>query len=284
MGILLLLGSVIGLNVIPIFVTSAFLKQALIAEQKFHLLVDKDQVRVVAGKRRKPLQVSEAESHLAAIEQVVRKYRWVWSLVLWRLYGPKQLRVLDSDLDKVRKHAVNSQRQALLVKAMEKGYENDPIYTLLMKAQTDESFKILRERIAAGEPGVPIKITANEAKISVEAMSYRDADIVLMSVGKKALPPVKTQIQTVAQRGSGVPLPEGYSWDLGWKSRGGEFEKMVVILRDSKGRTIKSEGFYTSIWGTADKQKEKIRELQRSLATAAHHDMHKDGIDKSLLA
>ena len=148
--------------------------------------MDKDQVRVVAGKRRKPLQISEAEAHLAAIEQIVRKYRWSWSLVLWRLYGPKQMRVLDSDLDKVRKHAVDSQRQDLLVKAMEKGYDNDLVMTLLMKARTDESFKILRERISAGEPGVPIKITANEAKISAESMSYRDADIVLMSVDRKS--------------------------------------------------------------------------------------------------
>lgn len=282
MGILLLLGIVIGLNVIPVFFTSAFLRQALIAEQKFHLLVDKDQVRVVAGKRRKPLQVSEAEAHLAAIEQVVRKYRWSWSLVLWRIYGPKQMRVLDSDLDKVRKHAVNSQRQDLLVKAMEKGYENDPVYTLLMKAQTDESFKILRERIAAGEPGVPVRITANEAKISTEAMNYRDADIVLMSVGKKALAPAKTQPKTVAQPGGGIPLPEGYSWDLGWRGKGGEFERMVVILRRGN-KEIKRDDFYTDIWGTADEQKRKIREIQQQLATTAHHDMQEGGIDKSLL-
>lgn len=284
MGILLLLGIVIGLNVIPVFVTSAFLRQALIAEQKFHLLVDKDQVRVVAGKRRKPLQVSEAEAHLAAIEQVVRKYRWSWSLVLWRIYGPKQMRVLDSDLDKVRKHAVDSQRQDLLVKAMEKGYEKDPVYTLLMKAQTDESFKILRERIAAGEPGVPIKITAREAKISTEAMSYRDADIVLMSVCKKALPFVATKAVTVAQSGSGVPLPEGYSWDLGWQDRGKSYERMLVILRDSKGRKVREDWFYTSMHSTPSQQKYKVRELQKQLASSAHHDMQRDGIDKSLLA
>lgn len=282
-GILLLLGIVIGLNVIPVFVTSAFLRQALIAEQRFHLLVDKDQVRVVAGKRRKPLQVSEAEAHLTAIEQVVRKYRWSWSLVLWRLYGPKQMRVLDSDLDKVRKHAVDSQRQDLLIKAMEKGYDNDLVMTLLMKAQTDESFKILRERIEAGSPGVPIKITANEAKISTESMSHRNADIVLMSVGKKALPPAKAQVQAIAQPGSGVPLPAGYSWDLGWKNKGMSYEQMVVILRGPKGYKVREENFYTSVYGTPYQQKHMVREYQKKLALSAHHDMHKDGIDKSLL-
>lgn len=295
MGIIALM-ALIGAYIAPVFITSSFLTRQLIAEEKFHLLTDNDQIRVVAGKRRKPLQVSEAEKHLEAIHAVVRKYRWVGALVVWRLYGPKQTRELDTDLDKVRKQAIESQRQNLLINAMEKGYDNDPVMSLLMKAETDESFKIIQKRIDAGEFGVPIAITADEAKVSKKSWTHRDSEpIVLMTVNKKAIAGNKavvtansavesTQRRLVTQPGGGVRLPEGYSWDLTFSDKGySSYEKMNVVLLKN-GKRFKSEGFYTHIWGTPSEQKGKIREIQKSLATAAHHDLHEGGIDKSFLS
>lgn len=286
----------IGISIVPVFITSSFLNHKLIAEDEFHLLADNDQIRIVAGKRRRPLQVSEAEVHLEAIHKIVRKYRWMWPLVVWRLYGPKQTRALDTDLDKVRKQAIESQRQNLLINAMEKGYDNDPVMSLLMKAETDESFKIIQKRIEAGEVGVPISISADEAKVSMKSRNHRDhKEIVLMGINANAIAGNKavvatnsavesTQRKLVTQPGGGVRLPEGYSWDLTFSDKGySSYEKMNVVLLKN-GKRFKSEGFYTHIWGTPSEQKGRIREIQKSLATAAHHDLHEGGIDKSFLS
>lgn len=287
MGIIALL-TVMGIYSVSAFITSTFLTRQLIAEKKFHLLTDNDQIRVVAGARRKPLKISEAEKHLATIHAVARTYRGSWPLVLFRLYGPKKTRELDTSLDKVRKQAIVSQQANLSIKAMDKGYNEDPVMSLIGYAKTDESFKIIEERIDAGEFGVPISITADEAKVSKKTWSHRDsAPIVLLSVNKKkiaktpsasAFSPSPSKIS-----GKGMALPEGYSWDLELLQKGDpHFEKMSVILLKN-GEYLKSDDFYTHIWGTPTEQKMKIKELQKKLVTAAHHDLHSGGVDKSFL-
>lgn len=289
MGIIALL-TVMGIYSASAFITSTFLTRRLIAEEKFHLLTDDNQIRVVAGKRRKPMQISEAEKHLSTIRAVSRSYRWKWPLALFRLYGPKQMVMLDTDLDKIRKQAIESQQASLRLKAMDKGYDGDPIMLLIEKASTDESFKILEDKIHTGEFGIPVAITADEAKVSTKPRNHRDSEpIVLMNVSKNKI--AKKGSVTAADpskrifaRGAkdGVSLPEGYSWDLGLIDKGStQYEKMNVILRKN-GEKVRSLSFYTDIWGTPDKQKAKINELQRALATSAHHDSQ-GGVDKNFL-
>lgn len=322
MEMLIVIALLVGLYTATGFVSYSSLRKSLIEEAKFHLLTDDDQLRIVSGKRHRELQISEAENQLSAVNMVAKSARLNWPVILWRLYGPKTFTVVDTDLDKVRKIAAESQRRSLLIKAMQKGYENDPIISLLMKVQTDSSFGELSAKIEAGAPGIPIEIDKKEMETySKEVDRSIEAEVVLMSVGKavsqhavqlkngssnsknanaKAISS-SSHVSVTVSSGSGSAyayastsnqvskvsingLPEGYSWDLGWREKGSEFEKMVVTLVGNNGQKVRSESFYTSVYGTESEQRSQIKDIQQKLVISAHHDLSGNGIDKNFLS
>lgn len=283
MEIFVMLATAVGINFAAIGVSASYFKRLFIAEEKFHVLTDGGQVRVVQGKRRTPLKVSEAEGQLAVIKSVARRSSFQWPSTLWQLYGPKNTRKVDSELDVIRRHAVESQRSKLLVDAMRFGFETTAVMATIMKVSSDSHFEKLRYAIPNSHPDETLKLAASiEGEILKTANELDGKEIVLLELGKT--PAKKALAAAPAKSRGGVPLPDGYRWDLGWKERNGEFEKMVVMLKDVKGKVIASDQFYTSVYGTPEKQKQKILNIQRTLAYSARHDMDPTGISSDLRA
>lgn len=282
MEIFIMLATAVGLNAAAIGVSASYFKRLFIAEEKFHVLTDGGQVRVVQGKRRAPLKVSEAETQLAVIKSVARRSAFQWPSTLWQLYGPKNTRKVDSELDVIRRHAVESQRSKLLVDAMRFGYEQTTLMATIMKVSSDAHFEKLRYAIPNSHPDETLQLAASiEGEIRKTSDDLDGKEIVLLELGKA---PAKKAIAAAPAKSGGVPLPEGYQWSIGWKGRGGEFEEMVVLLKDPRGKTIRSDSFYTSIWGTPDRQKAKVREIQKELAYGARHDMDPSGVAPEIRA
>lgn len=283
MEIFIMLATAVGINFAAVGVSASYFKRLFIAEEKFHVLAEGGQIRVVQGKRRTPLKVSEAESQLAVIKKVARRSSLQWMISLWQLHGPKNTRKVDSELDVVRRNAVESQRSKLLVDALRWSYGESSLMATLMRVSSDSHFEKLRYAIPNSHPDETLKLAAAiEAEIRKTDDDLDGKEIVLMEIGgaaaKKAIAaaPVKT--------GGAVPLPAGYEWGIGWKDRGREYEKMVVLLKDPRGKTIRSDGFFTSIWGTPDRQKGKVREIQKELAYGARHDMDPSGVAPEIRA
>lgn len=283
MEILLILATAGGINLAAIGASAVYFKRLFIAEEKFHVLTDGGQVRVVQGKRRTPLKLSEAEVHLATVKKVAWWSGRQWVMSLWNLYGPKNTQRRDSELEVVQRHAVESQRNKLLVEAMNNGYEDTSVMATIMELSTDEQFKKLSEAVAKGEKSKTLAIaTTLEANIQRES-SNQNKEVVLISIDKVSTPkaisaPVKTGVS------QGVALPEGYRWDIGWHNRGESYEEMVVLLKRANGKTIRSESFFTSVWSTEHEQRGRIVELQRKIALAARHDMDPSGISPEIRA
>lgn len=283
MEIFIMLATAVGINAAAIGVSASYFKRLFIAEEKFHVLTAGGQVRVVQGKRRTPLKVSEAEGQLAVIKSVARRSAFQWPSTLWQLYGPKNTRKVDSELDVIRRHAIESQRSKLLVDAMRWGYGETSLMATLMKVSSDAHFEKLRYSIANSHPDETLQLAASiEGEIRKTSDELDGKEIVLLELGKA--PAKKALASAPAKTGGGVSLPDGYHWDLGWKERNGEFEKMVVMLKNGKGKVIASDQFYTSVYGTPEKQKQQILSIQRTLAYSARHDMDPTGISSDLRA
>jgi hypothetical protein len=280
MEILVALATAAGINFAVIGGSIAYFKRLFISEEKFHVLTAGGQVRVVQGKRRTPLKLSEAEAHLATVNRIARRSGWQWMLTYWSLFGPKNTRVVDTALDKVRRNAIESQRNKLLVEAMNSGYSETSLMATIMKVSTDKHFEKIRKAIAVSTSK---EVLALAGTIEGELRKDNELDgkeIVLIEIGR-----VKNPTKAITGTGNGgVNLPEGYAWDIKWKARGGEFEEMVVVLKAPSGKVIASDGFYTSIWGTPDRQKEKVRKIQKELAYQARHDMDPSGVAPEIRA
>lgn len=282
MEIFVMIATMVGINAAAIGVSASYFKRLFIAEEKFHVLTDGGQVRVVQGKRRTPLKVSEAEGQLAVIKSVARRSAFQWPSTLWQLYGPKNTRKVDSELDVIRRHAVESQRSKLLVDAMRFGFETTPLMATVMKVSSDSHFEKLRYAIPNSHPDETLQLAASiEGEILKTANELDGKEIVLMELSKA---PAKKALASAPAKSGGVPLPDGYHWELGWKNRNVEFEKMVVRLKNVKGKVIASDQFYTSVYGTPEKQKQQILKIQRTLAYSARHDMDPTGISSDLRA
>lgn len=282
MEIFIILATAVGLNAAAIGVSASYFKGLFIAEEKFHVLADGGQVRVVQGKRRTPLKVSEAEAQLAVIKSVARRSAFRWPSTLWGLYGPKNTRKMDSELDVIRRHAVESQRSKLLVDAMRFGYEPTTLMATIVKVSSDAHFEKLRYAIPNSRPDETLQLAASiEGEIRKTSDELDGKEIVLLDLGKT---PAKKAIAAAPAKSGGVPLPEGYNWDIGWRDRGRSYEKMDVLLKDPRGKTIGSDSFFTGIWGTPAEQRQQILNIQRKLAYGARHDMDPSGVAPEIRA
>ena len=282
MEIFIMLATAVGLNAAAIGVSASYFKGLFIAEEKFHVLTDGGQVRVVQGKRRTPLKVSEAEAQLAVIKRVARRSAFRWPSTLWQLYGPKNTRKMDSELDVIRRHAVESQRSKLLVDAMRFGYEPTTLMATIMKVSSDAHFEKLRYAIPNSRSDETLQLAASiEGEIRKTSDDLDGKEIVLLDLGKA---PRKKAIAAAPAKSGGVPLPEGYQWSIDWENRAKNYEKMVVLLKNPRGEIIGSDSFYTGIWGTPERQRTKVCEIQKELAYGARHDMDPSGVAPEIRA